>query len=104
MYAALMGEVDGVRLVSPQRLREISVVATEGPDWTFGGDGPKTLGYAVEAGGAMFGWGGAGGSLAGAAPQYGLALAATKNALSFGDGDPMEDLRSLILDTVASST
>jgi CubicO group peptidase (beta-lactamase class C family) len=101
MYAALMGGVDGVRLVSPQRLREMSVAATDGPDWTFGQELPKTLGYTIEAGGRMFGWGGNGGSLAGAAPDLGLAVAATKNALAVGDDDPMEDLRMLILEAVA---
>ncbi len=36
MYAALLGEVDGVRLVSPQRLREVSAVAMSGIDQIFG--------------------------------------------------------------------
>lgn len=103
MYAALIGEVDGVRLISPRRLREISAVATQGPDWTWGQELPKTLGYIAEAGGTMFGWAGYGGSLAGAAPGLGLALAITKNALAMGDGDPMEDLRALILETVAGA-
>jgi CubicO group peptidase (beta-lactamase class C family) len=103
MYAALIGEVDGMRLVSPQRLHEISAVASQGPDWTWGQELPKTLGYVAEAGGAMFGWAGYGGSLAGAAPRHGLALAATKNALAMGDADPMEDLRALILESVAEA-
>jgi CubicO group peptidase (beta-lactamase class C family) len=103
MYAALIGEVDGVRLVSPQRLHEMSAVASKGPDWTWGQELPKTLGYVAEAGGAMFGWAGYGGSLAGAAPRHGLALAATKNALAMGGADPMEDLRTLILGSVAEA-
>jgi hypothetical protein len=103
MYAALIGEVDGVRLVSPQRLHQISAVASKGPDWTWGQELPKTLGYVAEAGGAMFGWAGYGGSLAGAAPRHGLALAATKNALAMGGADPMEDLRTLILESVAEA-
>lgn len=103
MYAGLITEVDGVRLISPRRLQEISAVVTEGPDWTWGQEIPKTLGYVAEADGAMFGWGGTGGSLAGAAPRHGLALAATKNALAFGDDDPMEELRMLILESVAGS-
>ncbi len=102
LYAALLGEVDGVRLVSPERLRAISAVAVEGPDWTFGMDGSWALGYGIEAGGAMFGSGGIGGSLAGAAPAQGLALGATKNVLAVGDGDPMEQLRTLILETVTA--
>jgi CubicO group peptidase (beta-lactamase class C family) len=32
MYAALLGEVDGVRLISPERLREVSAVAMSGID------------------------------------------------------------------------
>jgi hypothetical protein len=28
MYAALLGEVDGVRLLSPERLREVTTLAT----------------------------------------------------------------------------
>ncbi|MDF2704461.1 MAG: beta-lactamase [Nonomuraea muscovyensis] len=101
MYAALIGEVDGVRLVSPERLAEMTAVAVQGPDWVFGADAPRTLGYALEAGGAMFGASGSGGSLAGAAPALGLSVAATKNLLTAGDDDPMEDLRALILEAVS---
>ena len=36
MYAALLGEVDGVRLISPERLREVSAVAMSGTDQIFG--------------------------------------------------------------------
>jgi CubicO group peptidase (beta-lactamase class C family) len=101
MYAALMGEVDGVRLISPERLKQVTAVRTQGPDWAYGGDGPKTLGYAVEVNGTRFGWGGMGGSVAGFYPERGLAVACTKNYLSTGDGDPMEDLAALIHAAVA---
>lgn len=101
MYAALIGEVDGVRLVSPERLAEMTAVAVGGPDWVFGADVERALGYSIEGGGAMFGASGSGGSLAGAAPAHGLALAATKNLLTAGEDDPMEDLRALILEAVA---
>jgi CubicO group peptidase (beta-lactamase class C family) len=100
MYAALMGEVDGVRLISPERLREVSAVATHGPDWAFGQEFPKGLGYAVEEGGEMFGASGNGGSLAYAFPTRGLAVAATKNRLGSGGSDPMEDLRAVIREAV----
>jgi CubicO group peptidase (beta-lactamase class C family) len=103
MYAALMGEVDGVRLISPERLRQVTTVLTHGPDWAFNGDGPKTLGYAVQADGKRFGWGGMGGSLAGFYPALNLAVACTKNHLSTNDGDPMECLAKLIHSAVASS-
>jgi hypothetical protein len=78
MYAALLGEVDGVRLVSPERLRQVSEVAAQGPDWTFGADVSRTLGYGSELDGAMFGSGGIGGSLAGAALAQGMAICATR--------------------------
>jgi CubicO group peptidase (beta-lactamase class C family) len=96
MYAALMGEVDGVRLVSPARLKEITTVVTQGPDWAFGGDLPKTLGYAAQAGGARFGWSGSGGSLAGCYPSLGLAVAVSRNHLGADDDDPMEHVLALI--------
>ena len=102
MYAALMAEVDGVRLISPDRLHRITRVETSGPDWAFGGDGPKSLGYAVEVGGRRFGWGGMGGSLAGFYPALNLSVACTKNYLSTNDGDPMEALAELIRSTVAN--
>ncbi|GIF94934.1 serine hydrolase domain-containing protein [Catellatospora citrea] len=98
MYAALLGEVDGVRLISPARLQAVSTPLTRGPEWTFGMPVRWTLGYAVD--GPMIGVGGLGGSLAGALPELGLAVAATKNALAVGDGDPMEWLREMIVEAV----
>jgi CubicO group peptidase (beta-lactamase class C family) len=95
-YAALIGEVDGVRLISPERLAEITTVATEGPDWAFGGDLPKTLGYLAQLDGARFGWSGNGGSLAGCYPDVGLSVAITKNYLGIADDDPMEGVAALI--------
>jgi CubicO group peptidase (beta-lactamase class C family) len=103
MYAALMGEVDGVRLISPERMREIISVRTQGPDWATGTDGPKTLGYASEVDGRRVGWCGMGGSVAGFYPALNLAVACTKNYLGIGDGDPMEALAELIRSSVAQS-
>jgi CubicO group peptidase (beta-lactamase class C family) len=45
MYAALLGEVDGVRLISPERLREVSAVAMSGVDEIFGF--PTSWGWAT---------------------------------------------------------
>jgi CubicO group peptidase (beta-lactamase class C family) len=101
MYAALMGEVDGVRLISPGRLEEITTVATHGPDWASGGDLPKTLGYVAQPGGTRIGWSGSGGSLAGFYPELGLSVAATKNYLGAGSTEPMEALAALIHAAVA---
>jgi CubicO group peptidase (beta-lactamase class C family) len=47
MYAALLDEVDGVRLVSADRLREISALATTGIDEMTGGPSTYALGYTV---------------------------------------------------------
>jgi CubicO group peptidase (beta-lactamase class C family) len=47
MYAALLGEVDGTRLVSAGRLPEISSLATTGIDEMTGGPSTFALGYTV---------------------------------------------------------
>lgn len=96
MYAALVGEVDGVRLIGPDRLATVTAPATSGPDWTFGQDLAKGLGYFLEDG--SFEVSGNGGSLAWAYPEPRLSIAATRNLVSAGTegDDPMEDLRAEI--------
>src|SRR5918999_156065 len=71
MYAALLGEVDGIRLLSPERLREVTTLATTGNDELLGFPATWTLGYSTGAPGprmenvrTLFGVGGVGGSLA----------------------------------------
>jgi CubicO group peptidase (beta-lactamase class C family) len=89
MYAALLGEVDGVRLVSPERLREISAVSFAGVDQVFGNPAKWGLGYGIgrpgadaEATASVFGVPGAGGSAAYADTATGIAVAVTKNRLT----------------------
>ncbi len=87
MYAALLGEVDGVRLISPERLRDAARVAEQGPDQVYGNEARWGLGYAVAApwsedSETTFGMAGAGGSWAGADPATGIAFALTKNVVS----------------------
>ncbi|MEO3855633.1 serine hydrolase domain-containing protein [Acrocarpospora sp. B8E8] len=89
MYAALLGEVDGVRLVSPERLREISAVSFVGVDQVFGNPATWGLGFAIgrpgadaEATASVFGMPGAGGSAAYADTATGIAVAVTKNRLT----------------------
>jgi CubicO group peptidase (beta-lactamase class C family) len=94
MFAALIGEVDGVRLISPERLREATTLAMTGDDWAVGFPAPRGLGYQLQE--DFFGASGNGGSIAYAFPEIGLTVAATKNLLSAGAEDPMEDLRKLI--------
>jgi CubicO group peptidase (beta-lactamase class C family) len=94
MFAALIGLVDGVRLISPERTRLASTVAVSGPDWMLGVEVPFGLGYSVIDG--YFGSSGTGGSLAYADPARGLALAATKTVMTAAPGDPLEELWALI--------
>jgi CubicO group peptidase (beta-lactamase class C family) len=87
MYAALMTEVDGVRLLSADRFAEVSRMAIAGQDRIFGYPRPKTLGYfhgITWAGGSprSIGTTGSGGSAAYADPEHGVAFALTKNRLT----------------------
>jgi CubicO group peptidase (beta-lactamase class C family) len=89
MYAALLEEVDGVRLLSPQRLREATAVSTSGIDEVFGMPTTWALGYAIGLPGSTpqdtptaFGVGGAGGSFAYGDTATGIAFALTKNLLT----------------------
>ncbi len=89
MYAALLGEVDGVRLVSAERLREVSAVAMTGVDELFGFPTSWGLGYSIGQFMSnardtqhVFGVGGVGGSHAYADTATGTAFALTKNRLT----------------------
>ena len=89
MYAALLGEVDGVLLVSPERLRELSAVAVDDVDQIMGFRTREGLGYGIGRPGtdpaetpAVFGMAGSGGSYAWADTATGTAVAVNKNLLS----------------------
>ncbi|WP_112237110.1 serine hydrolase domain-containing protein [Kribbella monticola] len=85
MYAALLGEVDGVRLVSSSRLRELASLSTSGTDELTGGPAQYGLGYTIGQLGmrpvapSVFGMVGIGGGAAYADTATGLAVAVTKN-------------------------
>jgi CubicO group peptidase (beta-lactamase class C family) len=89
MYAALLGEVDGVRLISPERLRQATTVAASGVDEVFGNPSSWGLGYSIGLPGStahetptVFGMGGAGGSYACGDTATGVAFALTKNRVA----------------------
>jgi CubicO group peptidase (beta-lactamase class C family) len=89
MYAALLGEVDGVRLISSDRLRAATTLEMSGPDAVFGMPGAWGLGYSIGRLGStaqesptVFGVGGAGGSFACGDTATGVAFAVTKNRLT----------------------
>ena len=89
MYAALLTEVDGVRLISAERLREATAVSSTGMDQVFGMPTTWGLGYAIGGLGpaaqdsqTVFGLGGVGGSFACGDTATGIAFAFTKNRLT----------------------
>src|SRR2546427_9462878 len=87
MYASLLGKVDGIRLISPERLREVTAVAMSGTDEVFGMPTTWALGYSIGRPGSMdstsvFGVGGAGGSFGYGDSANGIAFALTKNRLT----------------------
>ncbi|MFD5558096.1 serine hydrolase domain-containing protein [Streptomyces sp. NPDC127068] len=88
MYAALLGEVDGVRLIPEARLREATQQAVSGPDEVFGMPSTWALGYGLgsidtdpEPRMTTFGLGGVGGSFACGDTVSGVSFAVTKNRL-----------------------
>lgn len=102
MYAALLGEVDGVRLISSERLRKITAVVSSGMDEVFGMPTTWALGYSIGRPGAMdassvFGIGGVGGSFAFGDTATGIAFALTKNRLT-QDFNAAAELSQLVTD------
>ncbi|HET8841045.1 MAG TPA: serine hydrolase domain-containing protein [Ktedonobacteraceae bacterium] len=97
-YAALIGEVDGVCLLSSDQLARATALQTAAPDKVFMGQRiPKSLGYWL--GGSLdvlpalgdipgvFGHPGTGGLLGFADPAHHLTFALVKNRLTFREND-----------------
>jgi len=85
LYAALIGAVDGVRLVRPEAVAKITGPALTAPDELLGHPATLALGYAIgrlgstaEESPTSFGWPGMGGSVAWADTRSGVAFALTK--------------------------
>ncbi|HKH11359.1 MAG TPA: serine hydrolase domain-containing protein [Rubrobacter sp.] len=109
MFAALLDEVDGVRLISPGRLREVSAVAFSGIDQIMGNPVSWALGYSVGRIGTdaketptAFGMGGVGGSYAYADTETGISFALTKNRLTMDFG-AAEQVAGIVARSVAGS-
>ena len=109
MYAALLGEVDGVRLISRERLREVSAVAMSGVDEIYGFPTSWGLGYSIgqflsnaHETQHVFGVGGVGGSHAYADTATGTAFALTKNRLA-PSFDTAEQVAGIVTKAVAES-
>jgi CubicO group peptidase (beta-lactamase class C family) len=87
MYAACIGEVDGVRLLAPATVERATQVLSDGTDCVIGQ--PLTIGlgfmlaptFAPPVGPRTFGHSGAGGSTAFCDPDEGLAFAYVMNQM-----------------------
>jgi CubicO group peptidase (beta-lactamase class C family) len=108
MYAALLGEVDGVRLISPDRLRQATAVAASGVDEIFGNPSRWGLGYSIGLLGSAgqdtltaFGMGGAGGSFAYGDTATGVAFGLTKNRLT-ADFTAAAQISQIVTDAVSA--
>ena len=99
LYAALLGEVDSVRLISPERLREVSDVAMSDVDQVFGFPTSWGLGYSIDRP-TVFGVGGIGGSYAYADTATGTTFALTKNRLA-PSFDTAEQVTGIVANAVA---
>jgi CubicO group peptidase (beta-lactamase class C family) len=99
-YAALIGEVDGARILEPQTLAVACEVQSDGPDRVLGARTRCGLGFAlapslgVPAGSRSFGHPGSGGSLGFADPSAGVALGYTPNRMG---GVAIGDIRTASL-------
>lgn len=107
MYAALLHEVDGIRLISPERLREATALSMSGVDAVFGMPTAWALGYAigrprstVQDSPTAFGVGGAGGSFAYADSATGIAFALTKNRLT-ADFNAMTQISQMVTEALS---
>ncbi|TDB96329.1 serine hydrolase domain-containing protein [Actinomadura sp. 7K534] len=91
MYAALIGEVDGIRLIGPIRTGRLSAVVTMKEDRVTGLPSPRGLGYfvgTVDMGdGSAFGWPSGTGGLAFADPRRGFSFAYLPSLLTAGLAD-----------------
>jgi CubicO group peptidase (beta-lactamase class C family) len=89
LYAALLGHVEGVRLVSPSRLRAMAALTHDGQDevmdmqttWAFGFSPYRPCGVPSRPG-STFGMVGANGSVAYADIDSGVAVAVMRNCFS----------------------
>lgn len=89
-YAATFGEVDGIRLLEPETLERATAVQVEGPDAVIGVESRLGLGFMLppmlgtHCSAASFGHPGAGGALAFADPEAGIAFGYVPNQMKMG--------------------
>ena len=106
MYAVLAsgGELDGVRLVSPERIPQMRTLMTKDVDRVLGTPLPKGVGFFLGGGNAMgprqtsFGHPGAGGSIGFCDPEVGLSVGVAANLMlqSLPGEGPTDEICNLI--------
>ncbi len=94
LYAALVAEVDGVRLLPAGRVQAMATLQTDAWDLVLDASDPKGIGYFLGHRDSpmgdrvsAFGHPGYGGAIAFGDPEYGFAFALTKNRLRGGSPD-----------------
>jgi len=107
LYAALIGEVDGVRLVRPERVAEITGPVFTGKDELLGNDASWAMGYAIGRLGSSgaespttFGMPGMGGSAAWAETRSGVAFALTRALFDPSQSDSATEIGNLVAKTL----
>jgi CubicO group peptidase (beta-lactamase class C family) len=106
MYAAMTRDIDGVRLISAERLAHVGAVVTADVDLVLGAPVPKCLGYfsgLPEFGGraGAFGCKGSGGSIAFADPASDLTFAFTHNRMAAPPQDLATHIANHVRDALA---
>ncbi|NIK54765.1 serine hydrolase domain-containing protein [Kribbella shirazensis] len=107
LYAALIGEVDGVRLVRPEAVPVITGPALVARDELLGNTATLALGYAVgrfgssaEESPASFGWPGMGGSVAWADTRAGVTFALTRTLFDPSGSESAAEIGNLVAKTL----
>jgi CubicO group peptidase (beta-lactamase class C family) len=104
MYAAVLGDVDGVRLLAPETLAAATIEQAAGEDLIAGYDTRYALGFQLPfavrpmAGGDSFGHYGLGGSVGFANPQRGFSFGYTVNQM--GPGVPADPRSVALIESV----
>jgi hypothetical protein len=106
LYAALLGHVDGVDLISPSRLAGMASIAFSGMDevmgfpteWAFGYS-PHRPGGIASRPGSTFGMIGMNGSAAWADIDSGVAVAVMRNRFVAGELTTVEQIGRIVADT-----
>jgi len=108
LYAALLGEVDGVQLLSPGRTKEVTAFVNADQDEIVGFPSPRALGYDLgrpggdpEATSAVFGAVGMGGSAAWADPNTGVTFGLTKNRFNSIESSAVDQIGEIVAKATA---